>query len=312
MKKHVFWIASLCACSSNITSINPDKIDEAERRTRWTVVDAPAGDYFAVHGSAAGHVFIVGRRGKALRFYGEELVETATPTTENLFGVYVVSPTLAYAVGTRGTIIAWNGTEWSAQESGSTEELRGVWASDSEAWVVGGNATILYKATLEAAWTKVALDSPDDLFAVVKGSGQPFAVGTLGTIATYDGTAFRRTALAGYPKTLVAAVVGPGGTLVGGVDGAVFRRDRGNARIEGLQASFVRSIATPGASTFIVGWDGMLARVREGTTLHYRDAGTKWLYGTWASSETDVWVVGADSTIMRGPPIVDPSEDATL
>ncbi len=306
-----------CACGSNIVSINEEKLTEAELLTKWNVAPAPLGDYFAVHGSSAQDVFIVGRGGKILHYTGEDMradapspetlfVDMPSPTTENLFVVYCVSPTRAFAAGAHGTIIAWDGTAWSLEVSNTTKEIRGLWADELSALAVGADATALARA--QGVWSAVPTDSPDDLFALVKGNGNPFAVGTLGTISTFNGTGFTRRALAGYPRTLVAATAGPGGTFIGGVDGAVFDRDRGNARLAGIQASFVRGIAAPGGDAiFVVGWDGLLAKVPNGAApIPYTDAGRTWLYGIWAADPLTIWVVGADGLILRGPPPVDP------
>ena len=292
------------ACGAG-TSVNPNLPTVEELAAKWTVVAAPLGDYFAIHGSAADNIYIVGRGGRILHYDGQELSEVTSPTTEHLFSVFVVSPTRAFACGNHGTVIAWDGETWSVDGTGTSEELRGIWADATSALAVGANATAIARGG--GVWQPVPTNSPDDLFAIVRSGNNTFAVGTLGTIATSNGTSFTRPALAGFPKTLVAAHAGPGGTFIGGVDGAVFDRGRGNARIAGIQSSFVRSISAPGGAMYVVGWDGLLARVGGATSLlHYPDAGKTWLYGVWASDPTDVWVVGADGMILRGPPLVDP------
>lgn len=301
--------ALVIAACSPVTSVNPQKSSPEAELAKWLVV-APTGDvaptdYFAIDGSAADNIYIVGREGRILHFDGAELTQVESPTQEHLFAVHVVSPERAFAVGAHGTVIAWDGETWSLDASGTTEELRGVWADDVSALAVGANATAIARGG--GVWQPVMTDSPDDLFAIVRSNGTTFAVGTLGTIATYNGTTFTRQALAGYPKTLVAATADPGGTFIGGVDGAVFDRGRGNARVAGIRSSFVRDIAAPGGPIYVVGWDGLLVRVGGGgDPLHYPDAKTTWLYGVWAASPEDVWVVGADGMILRGPPVIDP------
>ena len=294
------------ACNT-ITSDNPNAPTEAEKLTFWTKREAPHNDWFAIHGYTEQYTFIVGKAGRILRWDAKELTELTSPTQEHLFAIYMCTAARGFAVGAHGTIIQWNGLEWKTDVSGIDKELRGVWCDDNNALAVGAEGTALQRSPM--GWAKVMTDRPDDLFAIARSGGNPFAVGSAGTIATFNGTGFTSQNLSGFPKTLVAATAGPGGTFIGGVDGAVFNRGAGNQRIMGIPSTFVRGIAAPGGNNgiYVVGWDGLLARVNGNTVLPYKDAGETWLYGVYAFGPTGVWAVGADGVILSGPPEVDPA-----
>jgi hypothetical protein len=136
-------------------------------------------------------------------------------------------------------------------------------------------------------------------------------VGTLGTVARYDGTSFRREAIPGFSKTLAGATSGSGGTYVVGLDGALFRyADGAFAPIAGLPAVFLRAVAAPGESVFVAGWDGVVARVRGEQVLVSTVEPRRWLHGVYAAADDDVWIVGTSGLVLHGPPPRDPAADA--
>jgi hypothetical protein len=308
--------APFAACTSdggtNFDAAVPDMAGE-----QWIAQDVPQVDYFAVHGSSATDVILVGKAGTIVRWNGTAFVTEASGTMADLFGVYAVNPMLAYAVGAGGTTVVWNGTAWTASDFVPNPDaglppmpaLSGIWANaPTNAIAVGEMGTaVSYDGT---AWTEVPTDSPDNLLAVVNTGSLEFAVGTLGTISRWTGSNFTRTALPGFAKTLTGAVADTGGTYVVGIDGALFSYDGSNfTKIDGLPSVQLRGVAAPaGGDVWVVGFDATVARVRGGGSdvFVYPNIPQKWVYGVWAAAADDVWVVGASGMVLRGPPPNDP------
>lgn len=72
--------------------------------------------------------------------------QTGPVSEQDLQGVYVVSPKLAYAVGEGGTVLKWNGTDWQLLPDGDnkpTGSLRSVLAfGESSVYVTSGSGTV--------------------------------------------------------------------------------------------------------------------------------------------------------------------------
>jgi hypothetical protein len=338
MTRHAFMVAlALIAGCDDVNSIGvPDLSGVA--LVSWMPVKPPdevkGYDLFAVSGSNENDVIMVGQHGTILRWNGEMLRQEISNTTEDLRGCIAVSPRLAYAVGEDATVVKWEGMGWTVQpmipplppygsDGGVVMDtdmghgivlpryFSAVWADDQRAIAVGqGGIALGWNGKM---WANIRTDSPDDLYAITQTASGIIAVGTLGTIAQYDGTSFHRTPLGGFPKTLAGATTGPDGTFLVGIDGALFNY-ASSTRIMGLPSTFIRGVANgkPG-DLFVVGWNDLIARVRNGTeVLIYPDPGldSRWYYGVWGALNGDVWVVGASGAILRGPPAIDPTTDA--
>ncbi|HZQ38989.1 MAG TPA: hypothetical protein VFD32_23895 [Dehalococcoidia bacterium] len=294
--------------------------------------DSAAGmDLFAVSGTGPTDVLMVGQKGTILRWNGMDLTQEESNTTADLRGCIAVSPSLAWAVGADAVVVKWDGMSWTVQpmvplppppagpDGGVDMSMpdggglvlppyfSAVWADQARMIAVGqGGLAVGFDGTM---WKNIPTDSPDDLYGVTQTASGIIAVGTLGTIAHYDGTRFHRTALAGFPKTLAGATTGPDGTFLVGIDGALFDY-ASSSRIMGLPSTFVRAVAdAPGGDLFVVGWNDLIARVRNQDVLVYPTPGPapRWYYGVYAAGQGDIWVVGASGTVLHGPPAVDPS-----
>ena len=68
----------------------------------------------------------VGDAGTALRLVDGEWVLMFTPTTRNLAGAWVESPTKAFAAGDFGMMLYFDGFEWVQMASGTTMNLRSL------------------------------------------------------------------------------------------------------------------------------------------------------------------------------------------
>lgn len=127
--------------------------------------------------------------------------QAATPDTPLLAWIHGVDGTL-YAVGYDGTMVEGDGTSWTELDPGTSADLWGVFArSPTEVWVVGGDVDqgdpvlLRYDGT---DFTSYTLDPADDplgihaLFKVWAKGDTVFAVGQLGMILKWDGSAWHR------------------------------------------------------------------------------------------------------------------------
>lgn len=143
--------------------------------------------------------FAVGNSGTILKYNGSSWATSSSPTTQNLFGVYVVSASEAWAVGAAGVIIKWNGTTWSTVTSPTTTQLNNISMLDSDlsgtaniGWAVGNSGVaIAYNGT---SWSSNNTGSASNLFDVglfnVSTGQDVWAVGAAGTIMHYNGSAW--------------------------------------------------------------------------------------------------------------------------
>ena len=73
----------------------------------------------------------MGDFGTVLRYDGSEWWVDPTPTTNNLFGVWMVGPNDVFAVGAFGTVLCYDGVAWQLMDTPTTLNLAAVWARSS-------------------------------------------------------------------------------------------------------------------------------------------------------------------------------------
>jgi len=235
----------------------------------------------AIHGSASTNVFAVGNSpgGGAppaiVRWTGGPAWVNISPAgvavNLNLYGVFAVSPSLAFAVGDTGTMLRWDGTLWSSIPSGTANTLRSVWmVSGTDGWAVGDAGTIV--RWNGAAWAAETSPTPNNLNAVqALTSTDVWAVGDGGTIIHRDGIGW----------TLV-----PSGTA------------------EKLDALYMLSATegwavggTPSVSSVMLFWNGSTwAQISSVPVV------TKDLRDVWMVASADGWAVGQNGLITQFGP----------
>lgn len=151
----------------------------------------------AIHGTDTTNVFAVGNSPGAgsppaiVRWTGGPAWTNISPAGValglNLYGVFVVNPSLAFAVGDTGTMLRWDGTLWASILSGTPNTLRGVWmVSPTDGWAVGNLGSIVRWNGI--AWAAETSPTPNQLNAVqALTSTDVWAVGNLGTILHRNG-----------------------------------------------------------------------------------------------------------------------------
>jgi hypothetical protein len=196
-----------------------------------------------------------------------------SPVAADLFAISVPRQGEAYAVGAGGTLLGYDGTAWRA--IATTPPLPGdlisVWASGADnIYVVSTESAHNVMHVAGGAWTDVAMPSGAAAIKAIDGTASDdlHAVGTMGTIADFDGTQW----------TLANGAPGP--TFI-----AVHAAARGSAMAVANGGGYV---ATLSGSAWTV------AQPLAASTL---------ATGVWASA-TEAVVVGPSAT-TGDPPVLD-------
>lgn len=137
--------------------------------------------------------FAVGNSGQIVQFNGTNWVLVSSPTTQNLFGVYVVSAVEAWAVGNNGTLLRWNGSTWSTYSSSTTTNLRAIAMLDTDGdglanmgFAVGISGRIIsYNGS---SWSSVDMGAMDLFGVSIINSQDAWAVGTNGSALHWNGS----------------------------------------------------------------------------------------------------------------------------
>jgi hypothetical protein len=213
----------------------------------WEVAEGvPEGPLLNwVHG-AGGHLWVVGNKGRALRSVGGgEWVPFDTGTLQDLWGVFVVSPSEVWAVGGNASgegeaqpvLARFDGEAWTLLQppeldrSGVRAFFK-VWSDgEGRVWAVGMKGVII--GDLGGGWgqqqvtpAEGAPPNSEDLISLWGGGGELVAVGgrSNGVIARWDSasSSWRSQTIAGLPglngvwvdERGVASAVGVRGSAV--------------------------------------------------------------------------------------------------
>lgn len=178
-------------------------------------VDLNAVQVIDSNNSGSGNIgFAVGTSGRILKYNGTSWTQDSSPTTNNLFGVYIVSASEAWAVGASGRIVKWNGSTWSNFTSPTTAQLNAVYMLDSDAsgtaefgFAVGnGGVIISYNGT---SWSTKTSSTTSNLngVGIYNTSDDAWAVGDNGVVLHWDGTSWSTYAsLSGYTLNAISLV----------------------------------------------------------------------------------------------------------
>lgn len=156
----------------------------------WTYTNSPTSQTLrAVWGSSSSQVFAGGDGGVLARFNGTSWSTMTSPVTSAIRGISGSGPSFALAVTASNQVLHWNGTNWTAQTTPALF-LNGVWVSSPTlAFAVGGNSVFRFNGStwssetvpaLQANLTSVWGSSPTDVYAA--GSG--------GVVLHYDGSSW--------------------------------------------------------------------------------------------------------------------------
>jgi hypothetical protein len=139
--------------------------------------------------------FAVGVGGFILQYNGSTWTKITSPTTQQLNGLYVVSPNEAWAVGNAGVILKWNGTSWSTVTSPTNKVLISVKMLDTNdsgtadiGWAVGNNGTAVYYNG--STWSLNSPGGSNLQDSIVFGRNDAWVIGAAGRVVHWDGSAW--------------------------------------------------------------------------------------------------------------------------
>lgn len=275
----------------------------------------PNVDFFDVHGSSPGNVWIVGAKGTALFWDGQELFIETLPTQEDLTRVFMLSDRRGYIVGTNGTVFEMRSGRWARAATGSiSDHWNAVGAVEvggaPRAWILGndrGNRlffdgqqwapTSPDDRNTNHKYTGVAVLGPTRAFAVQSGSG--------GRIFEWNGTAWLPGPSPGpmhdihMRSATEGVMVGDNGSVwqIGATGTWSAMPQRPPARGATLNTVYMAGperIFAGGTLTSLFIWDGA------GWVSQTVRASSRDVQGIWVSDDAaDGWGVGKGGLLMR-------------
>lgn len=240
----------------------------------------------------------------------------AVPTWAHWSAIDVTGTSTVWAAGGvegRASIIRSgdHGATWSDVSTWDGQEIEDMHAvSDSEAWVVGRDGTIMRTINGGSTWIRYAFPSTSTITGIASASD-----GTI-VVATMNHEVYRTTTGASFPLTYdgntivpLSAVAAPDldrRTFVAvGDDGTVRRStDRGTtwATIAPVTTAHLRAVSLAlGGTGWAVGNGGVVLRTTDGgaTWSTQTSSTTADLYGVHAVNDRVGWAVGRDGRVIR-------------
>ena len=280
----------------------------------------------------------VGWGGRILHYDGKRWQVMNSGVSGDLSGVGGGSATDVFAVGVKGTLLHYDGSNWTPVNTGSSNDLNSVWgSSESDVYIVGDNGTILHSAPpspgkLEFDRSSYRTDEGkgNQTITVIRTEGASGTVtvdyfisdgsategndyrGSSGTLTFGEGERQKTfeisildDTLAEMSETVLMALSNPtGGATLGSQSSSVLSI----ADNDGIEWTRMNSGATQtltqiwGISEtdiFAVGDNGTLLRYDSGNWILMSGRTTEGLHGVWGNSGTNVFAVGDKGTILR-------------
>jgi hypothetical protein len=195
-------------------------------------LDAPLINW--CHAFAPDDVTFVGREGTVLHYDGHAFEKRATPTTQDLWGVWGASPDALWAVGGDGlaaghaTLLRWDGAAWTQETLPALQkvdvfQLLKVWGTSAEnVYAVGQRGVVLHRTG--GAWREELVGASDDLVSLWgTGPDRIVAVGgrANGIASVWDGARWTTRELAPTPGLNGVWMRAPGKAHVAGAYGTL-------------------------------------------------------------------------------------------
>ncbi len=230
------------------------------------------------------------------------LLEAEVPTQEDLLSIWGANRNQIWAVGWNGTIVHYNGTAWVQETSNTSVPLTSIhgWAdpnADPAAppaflFATGWDGTLLSR-NLDGTWVdaKPGLTIEEDLFAVsVPRSTNALAVGDSGRVLGWDGAAWQIIPFLVPSDFPPNDLIEPRGALkavwsqtngtryyLSGSGGAIYRSTNGFLRFDALDSAVgdpLRGIwGTGNSNVYVVGLDSLILRFGGGQWNEIRNNG---------------------------------------
>ena len=193
-----------------------------------------------VHGFGPDDVWVVGNAGTIARYDGTSWALVASPTDQDLWGIWGDAPDSLWAVGggtfgregsSEATLLRWDGATWSSISLPELDRPRAalfkVWGAGADDVTVVGQGGVLLRFD-GTTWSQVVLDTTRDRISVW-GSG-PDRIAIAGgrsnaVLVTYDGSDWTERSLGATPGLNGVWMRSPDVIHLGSVEGGLYRVD---------------------------------------------------------------------------------------
>jgi cysteine-rich repeat protein len=315
-----------------------------------------AANLDAVWGSSGSDVYAVGAGGVVMHYDGSAWAFTSIGVSVDLRGVHGTGPNDVWIVGgssPNAKAVHWDGAAWTASSFSFGTSFEDVWTPTAgTAFAVGYGGTVQRFAG--GTWTKLTVSPTSGFLSVfARSATDVYVAGGQGTgsnpgpsIQHFDGTTWTqemggnsthsytgivgtasevmsidydsnasvstllRRASLGFESVgtssfrLWAATITPAGELVAVGDGGTIQR------VSLFTRPLIPTTPPPGATwysawassdtdVFIVGAVGAIRRRLDGAWVNMTSTTTNYLYGLWGADATHLFAAGANGTVLR-------------
>jgi hypothetical protein len=174
----------------------------------WCIAQRVPEPLYAVRGLSDSDIWAVGSRGAAYHYDGNAWTRSDAGVSVTLFDVHPVSATDVWAVGEAATVLhyqsgVWSQVPWSPPltpldagllPSGAPpRDLGGVWATATEAWIVGGGGTEAHYSSgqLRVTWSLSLNETSGDLLRIWRRNATEWWAAGDYSFANYDGNSWQ-------------------------------------------------------------------------------------------------------------------------
>ncbi|MCR4317565.1 MAG: fibronectin type III domain-containing protein [Planctomycetes bacterium] len=275
----------------------------------------------AVWGSSATDLVACGDGGVIITSPdGINWTQAASPVTAKFNDIYGFASNDVYLVGAAGTIVRYDGTTWNDQTtaSGTTLDLYGVWGSSAtNVYSVGAPAgttsapTMLNSSNSGTTWTSIGAQLPSAVAGAyligIGGSSasEILAVGTGGTVVSYNGTAWSDLTASSTTANQLWKVqfVSAGNAYITGINGTLIAYSSGAFSSATTTATLsLWGLWNDSNTVYVTGTGGLiLSNGGSGSTFTAQSSSVTQdvLWDVYALSANEVFVCGDNGTILH-------------
>ncbi|WP_309895134.1 hypothetical protein [Archangium sp.] len=252
---------------------------------------------------AAGQTWwFAGAGGSLLTWDGANWTSQALAEQVTFHDIEGASGTSAIAVGQAGALYTFNGQQWRPQswDAGTSPapDLLAVWpVSNTEAWAVGRNGTVV--RGVDGGWSRVSNPTSVDLVAIAPGAdaGTAYAVGR-GVLATYANSTWTASSFATSTTPLNGVWTSAGVTRIVGPASNIFVLGSATPEPSGT-SQVLNSIWGNDTSLWAVGGSGSIVRRAGGQWSEFPGGVARTINAIWGTDDRNLWAVGDQDLIMR-------------
>ncbi|MDN5348723.1 MAG: hypothetical protein PWQ54_119 [Bacteroidales bacterium] len=198
---------------------------EVDTAYRWRVESSGQdNDLFDVYEIDETTAWAVGASGTIVKRENGVWTSFESPVTADLLDIYFTSATSGWICGVDGILLNFDGTNWNEAVSGTTEDLNGLFfVSENDGYVVGNSGTALHFDG--SNWNPIDVGLTGNLYAVHGIDSENIVVsGASATSSIFDGTSWTDYS-AGSRDILGVWMLAPDNIWAGAKNGRIYRFD---------------------------------------------------------------------------------------